>query len=167
MSLFSNPGFRDVNEETQGVYRSWREGFVLPLLIGILVFGAVALFPGPPHDLDRPHHIEARTTLQQISLRTRMYGRPQGHCVMTVRQEQHGDQGKCLSNGLAQIYAARGADSHVQKHHIRPALPDRRERLLIRRRRSHNDEIRTFFEDCLQPVEHNREVIDEQHTNRV
>ena len=30
---------------TARVYRTWREGFILPLLIGVLVFGAFALLP--------------------------------------------------------------------------------------------------------------------------
>lgn len=32
-------------ESTQRVYKTWRERFVLPLLIGTLIFGAIALFP--------------------------------------------------------------------------------------------------------------------------
>lgn len=32
-------------ESTERVYASWRQRFVLPLLIGTLIFGAVALFP--------------------------------------------------------------------------------------------------------------------------
>ena len=30
---------------TERVYRSWREGFIISLLIGVLLFGAVALLP--------------------------------------------------------------------------------------------------------------------------
>jgi GAF domain-containing protein len=45
MNQIPNAGPLKVNDATERVYRSWREGFVLPLLIGILVFGAVALFP--------------------------------------------------------------------------------------------------------------------------
>lgn len=33
------------HETTEHVYQAWRERFVIPLLIGSLVFGAVALFP--------------------------------------------------------------------------------------------------------------------------
>ena len=33
------------NEATERVYRTWRERFIVPLLFGVLVFGAVALFP--------------------------------------------------------------------------------------------------------------------------
>jgi len=32
-------------ESTRALYKSWRESFVLPLLIGVLVFGALALIP--------------------------------------------------------------------------------------------------------------------------
>jgi len=35
----------DSKKNTARVYRSWREGFILPLLIGVLVFGAFALLP--------------------------------------------------------------------------------------------------------------------------
>ena len=35
----------DPQDETRQVYKNWREGFALPLLIGVLVFGALALFP--------------------------------------------------------------------------------------------------------------------------
>lgn len=45
MTQLSNPAPGEVSDATKRVYRSWREGFVLPLLIGILVFGAIALFP--------------------------------------------------------------------------------------------------------------------------
>ena len=31
--------------ETENVYRLWREKFIVPLLLGILVFGGIALFP--------------------------------------------------------------------------------------------------------------------------
>lgn len=45
MTQLPNPAPGEVSDATKRVYRSWREGFVLPLLIGILVFGAIALFP--------------------------------------------------------------------------------------------------------------------------
>jgi GAF domain-containing protein len=32
-------------ETTKRVYRTWRERFVVPLLVGVLVFGGIALFP--------------------------------------------------------------------------------------------------------------------------
>lgn len=32
-------------ETTKKVYRTWREGFVVPLLVGVLIFGGIALFP--------------------------------------------------------------------------------------------------------------------------
>lgn len=35
----------DPQDETQQVYKNWRENFVLPLLIGTLIFGAAALIP--------------------------------------------------------------------------------------------------------------------------
>ncbi|NWF63793.1 MAG: GAF domain-containing protein [Chloroflexi bacterium] len=39
----SNPS--NPTPETGRVYRVWRERFVLPLLFGVLIFGAIALFP--------------------------------------------------------------------------------------------------------------------------
>lgn len=35
----------DPQDETRQVYKNWRENFVLPLLIGTLIFGAAALIP--------------------------------------------------------------------------------------------------------------------------
>ena len=32
-------------EATRQLYKSWREGFALPLLLGVLIFGAIALVP--------------------------------------------------------------------------------------------------------------------------
>ena len=32
-------------KSTERVYRTWREGFIIPLLIGVLIFGALALLP--------------------------------------------------------------------------------------------------------------------------
>jgi GAF domain-containing protein len=37
--------FLESQEATKKVYRAWRERFVLPLLFGILIFGALALIP--------------------------------------------------------------------------------------------------------------------------
>lgn len=39
-SLFANP-----EDTTRQLYKNWREGFALPLLIGVLIFGAIALIP--------------------------------------------------------------------------------------------------------------------------
>lgn len=42
---FFNLSQIDPENETHQVYQNWREGFALPLLIGVLVFGGLALFP--------------------------------------------------------------------------------------------------------------------------
>lgn len=42
---FFNLTASDSQSETHQVYQNWREGFVLPLLIGTLIFGAAALIP--------------------------------------------------------------------------------------------------------------------------
>ncbi|MCB9112469.1 MAG: GAF domain-containing protein [Anaerolineales bacterium] len=39
------PKTLDTPQTTEWVYKTWRERFILPLLIGVLVFGAIALFP--------------------------------------------------------------------------------------------------------------------------
>lgn len=40
-----NPDNTSSVKTTEWVYRSWRERFVLPLLVGVLIFGTVALIP--------------------------------------------------------------------------------------------------------------------------
>lgn len=41
----SNGLFENPEETTRQLYKNWREGFALPLLIGVLIFGAIALIP--------------------------------------------------------------------------------------------------------------------------
>lgn len=41
----SQEQFINPEDATQQLYKNWREGFALPLLIGVLIFGAIALIP--------------------------------------------------------------------------------------------------------------------------
>ncbi len=41
----SNSGSTNPEEATRQLYKNWREGFAIPLLLGVLIFGAIALIP--------------------------------------------------------------------------------------------------------------------------
>lgn len=44
-SDLSNSQSTNPEEATRQLYKSWREGFAIPLLLGVLIFGAIALIP--------------------------------------------------------------------------------------------------------------------------
>ncbi|KXK11915.1 MAG: hypothetical protein UZ14_CFX002002580 [Chloroflexi bacterium OLB14] len=44
-NIFSNRPDIDAEKETSRIYKNWRENFALPLLVGVLIFGAFVLFP--------------------------------------------------------------------------------------------------------------------------
>ncbi len=44
-SDLSNSQSTNPEEATRQLYKNWREGFAIPLLLGVLIFGAIALIP--------------------------------------------------------------------------------------------------------------------------
>lgn len=45
MAQSRDPEITSQQTSTERVYKTWREGFILPLLIGVMVFGGIGLFP--------------------------------------------------------------------------------------------------------------------------